>query len=442
VIVRRVAGWLDDRLGTNAAVRYLLEKIYPDHWSFYLGEFALYFFVALVATGIWLTFAFDAAGSNAYASTLALADRSHPIGYVIRQVHHWSAVCFVAAILVHMGRIFFTGAFRRPRELNWMIGLTMLALASFTGFTGYSLPNDSLSGTGLRIADSVALSIPLVGRWAAAVLNGDDVFPGRLLATHLYTLHVYYLPVAIGALLSLHLGMLIYQKHTQFTRDPRSVVGRRFWPDYALRTVAVLGATMAVLTLLAALVEINPIELYGPYHPWTATNGAVPDWYTAFLEGALRLGPATELRIFGHPIAPVFWPGLVLPLLTFGFLLVWPFVEPRITGDRAAHDVLDTPTQAPLRLGVGAALIFDGILLTLAAADDQTATALHVRLEALVWAYRILLFAGPVAVGLIAARIGREMRARIVESAVYPSDATTLVRNADGGFDEEEPQPA
>jgi ubiquinol-cytochrome c reductase cytochrome b subunit len=442
VIVRKAAGWLDDRLGTNAGIRYLLAKIYPDHWSFYLGEFALYFFLALVSTGIWLSFAFDSSGANAYASVLALADRSHPIGYVIRQVHHWSAVCFVAAILVHMGRIFFTGAFRRPRELNWMIGLTMLALASFTGFTGYSLPNDDLSGIGLRIANSVALSIPLIGRWAAGVFNGDDFFPGSLLPTHLYTLHVYYLPVAIGALLSVHLGMVVYQKHTQFTRDTRSVVGRRFWPDYALRTVAVLGATMAVLALLAALVEINPIEQYGPYRPWIATNGAVPDWYTAFLEGALRLGPATELRIFGHPIPPVFWPGLVLPMLPFGFLMLWPFIEKRLTRDDAAHDVLDTPTQSPLRLAVGSALIFDGILLTLAAADDQTAAALHVRLESLVWAYRILLFAGPVAAGLIAARIGREMRARIAESAVYPSDATTLVRNAEGGFDEEEPQPA
>ena len=235
--------WLDERLGTNAGARYLLAKIYPDHWSFYLGEFALYFFMSLVATGIWLTFAYDAAPANAYGSVLELTNHAHPIGYVIRQVHHWSAVCFVAAILVHLGRMFFTGAFRKPRELNWMVGVTMLALASMTGFTGYSLPNDSLSGTGLRIADSVALSIPFVGAWAASVLNGADTYPGPLLLPHLYTLHVYYLPIAIATLLALHLGMVIYQKHTQFARDPRVVVGRRFWPDYALRTLAVLGAT-------------------------------------------------------------------------------------------------------------------------------------------------------------------------------------------------------
>jgi ubiquinol-cytochrome c reductase cytochrome b subunit len=282
----------------------------------------------------------------------------------------------------------------------------------------------------------------VIGRWAASVFNGGDTFPGPLLTTHLYTLHVYYLPIAIATLLAVHLFLVIYQKHTQFVRDPRVVVGRRFWPDYALRTIAVLGSTAAVLALLATFVEINPIEAYGPYHPWIATNGAVPDWYTAFLEGALRLGPATEIKIFGHPIPPVFWPGLVLPLLVFLFLLAWPFIEQRITRDLAWHDVLDTPTQVPLRVGVGTALIFDGLLLTLAAADDQTSAALHLRLETLVWVYRVLLLVGPFIAGALAARIAAELRARIRESAVYPSDATTIVRNEQGGFEEEEPQPA
>ena len=347
MIVRSIVDGLDERFGTNAGVRYFLKKLYPDHWSFYLGEFALYFFMVLVATGIWLTFAFDASPQGAYPSVLALADRSHPIGYLIRQIHHWSAVCFVAAILVHMGRIFFTGAFRRPRELNWMIGLTMLALASFTGFTGYSLPNDALSGTGLRIAVSVAYSIPFIGRWAANVFNGGNDFPGPLLTTHLYTLHVYYLPILLAGLIGLHLALVIYQKHTQFNRDTKNVVGRRFWPDYALRTLAVLGATLAVLTLLATFVEINPIQTYGLYHPWLVMNSATPDWYAAFLDGSLRLGPSTEVVIFGHPIPPTFWPGLVLPTLTLLFLYAWPFIERRITGDGKAYDVLDAPTQVP-----------------------------------------------------------------------------------------------
>jgi len=181
--------------------------------------------------------------------------------------------------------------------------------------------------------------------------------------------------------------------------------------------------------------------LYGSYQPWIVMNGAVPDWYTGFLEGALRLGPPFELVIFGHPIPPVFWPGFVLPLIAFAFLVAWPFIEARVTGDTAAHDVLDAPTQMPLRVGVGAALIFEGVLLTFAAGDDQTAATFGFRVETLVWVYRILFVAGPVIVGFLAARIASERRAALQDSAVYPSDVTTLVRNSEGGFDEEEPQP-
>lgn len=440
MITRRVVDWFDERLGSRAGVHYLLKKLYPDHWSFYLGEFALYCFITLVGTGVWLTFAFHPSEKDAYGSVLALADRSHPIGYIIRQLHHWAAVTFVAAILVHMGRIFFTGAFRKPRELNWMVGFTMLFLASFTGFTGYSLPNDDLSGTGLRIAESVALSAPFVGRWMAAVFNGADYFPGPMLIPHLYTWHVYYLPILIAGLIAVHLGMLTYQKHTQFERDPHHVVGRRFWPDYALRTLAVFAATIAVLVLMATLFEINPIEDYGPYKTWIVAQPAVPDWYAAFLEGALRIGPAAEWRFWGHPIPPVFWPGLLLPLVTFAVLLFWPFIDKAITRDTASHDVLELPTQQPWRVGVGAAFIFEGILLTIIAGDDQLAADLHVNLYTLVWVYRVLFVVGPLVVGWIAALTAAQLRARINESLVYKTHATTLVRNEQGGFEEEEPQ--
>jgi len=439
VIVRRTARFFDDRFGTNAAVRFVLAKIYPDHWSFYLGEFALYAFILLVATGIWLTFVYQDAPDRAFDSVAALT-RATPVGYLIRQVHHWSADVFVAAIVVHMGRIFFTAAYRAPREVNWVIGLTMLVLASLTGFTGYSLPNDALSGTGLRIADSVTESVPFVGGWVAEVFNGG-AYPGPLLFPHLYTIHVYFLPVTIAALLSLHLGLLVYQKHTQFVRDPAHVVGRRFWPDYALRTLAAFAATVAVIVLLATLVEINPIAQYGPYHDWTVPNPATPDWYAAFLDGGLRLGPSTELRIFGHPIPPVFWPGVLLPTLAFAFLYTWPWIDRRWTHDEATqHDVLVPPSLAPRRVGVGVTLLAAAVVLTLAASDDQFAQALHMPVVAVVWFYRILFPFGSLLAGVAAATFARELAARRARYGRERERVVALVRNAQGGFDEREPE--
>ena len=436
----RLARFFDERLGTNAWLRYFAVKVYPDHWSFYLGEFALYTFVILVVTGIWLTFAYDASARGAFPSVLALS-RGAPIGYLVRQVHHWSAVTFVAAILIHMARIFFTAAFRKPREPNWVVGVLMLVLASLAGFTGYSLPNDALSGTGLRIANSVMLSVPFAGSWFSAVFNGG-AYPGPLLLPHLYTFHAYFLPVTIGGLLGLHLGMVVYQKHTQFVRDARHVVGRRFWPDYALRTLAAFALTVAVVLALAASVEINPIETYGPYAEWMVPNPAVPDWYAGFLDGALRLGPAVELSLGGHPIPAIFWPGVVLPGLAFALVICWPWIDARFARDVTAHDVLTPPALAPWRTAAGTALLAGGFVLTLAASDDQQALALHVPVQSMVTFYRIALLVGPPAAGALAGVLAHEFAARSAERGLAAERVVELRRNADGGFDEEEPQPA
>jgi ubiquinol-cytochrome c reductase cytochrome b subunit len=438
MIARRIARFFDERFGSNAAVRYFMVKVYPDHWSFYLGEFALYSFALLVATGIWLTFAYVPSANGAYASVIALS-RATPVGYLVRQVHHWSAVVFVAAILIHMARIFFTGAFRKPRELNWIVGFTMLVLASLTGFTGYSLPNDALSGAGVRIADSVALSVPLVGRWAADVLNGGG-YPGPLLMSHFYTIHVYYLPIAIAGLLSLHLGMLLYQKHTQFERDPAHVVGRRFWPDYALRTLAAFAMSVAVVLVLASSIEINPIENYGPYHDWTILNPAAPDWYAAFLDGALRLGPSIEWTFFGHPLPAVFWPGVVLPTLTLALIGAWPWIDGHFTRDDRAHDVLVPAASAPIRTGAGTALILAGFVLTLAASDDQQSRTFHLSVVWLVMIYRYAFVVVPLLGGWIAMTIAREIHLRRVDRGREPERRVIYRRNAQGGFDEEKAQ--
>jgi ubiquinol-cytochrome c reductase cytochrome b subunit len=440
MIVRRGERFLDERFGSNAAVRFILTKIFPDHWSFYLGEFALYSLVMLFGTGIWLTFVYEASPQGAYASVVALSPAA-PIGYLVRQVHHWSAVVFVAAILIHMARVFFTAAFRKPRELNWIVGLLLLVLSSVAGFTGYSLPYDSLSGTGLRIMNSVLLAIPLVGSWSADVLNGGT-YPGPQLLAHLYTFHVLFLPAAIVLLLSAHLGMMVYQKHTQFVEDPTHVVGRRMWPDYALRALAAFAATVGLIIALAATLEINPIAADGPYLDWTVPNPATPDWYAAFLDGAVRLGPALELNIFGHPLPALFWPGIAMPTVVFLILCAWPWIDARISRDSAPHDVLVPASRAPWRLGVGVGFLFAAVVLTLAAGDDQQARTFHVPVTVLVNVYRLLLPIGSVGVGILAAIFAREFASRRDETDgdTDHERAVALRRNAKGGFDTEAPQ--
>ena len=423
----------------KAFLRSSLRKIYPDHWSFYLGEFALYAFLVLVGTGVYLAFVYDASPEHAFASVDALG-RARSGGFLLRQIHHWSALIFVAAIVIHMARIFFTAAYRAPRELNWTIGVLLLMCSSIAGFTGYSLPYDALSGTGLRIADAVMRSVPFAGGPAAALLNGGN-YPGPQLLPHLQLVHVWLLPLAIGGLITAHLTLLILQKHTQFVPDAAHVVGRRFWPDYAIRTAAAFFATIAVIAGIASFVEINPIADYGPYHPWLVPNPATPDWYAGWLDGGLRLGPPFELHLAGHAISPLFWPGIVMPGIVFAFIFFWPWIDARLRHDDGPSDVLEPASTSPLRAGIGAALLTAGVVLTLAASDDQQAMALGIDVRHLVTFYRWLLPLGSIGAGLLAAEIARELRARFAERGQEAQRVVALRRNAAGGFDEEEPQP-
>ena len=314
---RAFTRWVDARIGGAGALGTGLRKVFPDHWSFMMGEVALYAFVVLVVTGVYLTFFFDASQaetvyqgdyralegvtmSRAYRSVLRISFDVRA-GLVMRQMHHWAALLFVAAIVVHLARVFFTGAFRRPREINWMIGVTLLLLAIFNGFAGYSLVDDQLSGTGLRIAYSVALAVPLAGTWIVSLVFGGE-FPGPDIIERLYVLHILLLPVVLGLLIAVHLAILVRQKHTQFTGPGRredNVVGERMWPTYAVKALALLFITTALLAALGGLAQINPVWLYGPFDPSEVSSYSQPDWYMGWLEGALRLMPPWEIRALG-----------------------------------------------------------------------------------------------------------------------------------------------
>lgn len=452
-MIRRLVLALDDRLGTAHFMQKALRKAFPDHWSFMLGEIALYCFVVLLATGTYLGLFFDASSqprvydgsyaplhgtvmSAAYASVLRLSLDTRT-GLLLRQIHHWAALVFVAAIAVHMSRVFFTGAFRRPRELNWIVGLTLLILGLAAGFTGYSLPDDLLSGTGLRIAYSVLISVPFVGGYLAFLFFGGD-FPTTQAIGRLFFTHILILPGLLATVMALHLGMIWRQKHTQFRgpgRTENNVVGSPLWPNYALKSVALLFAVAAVVAALGAFVQINPIWLYGPYDPANVSSPAQPDWYIGWLEGALRLGPSWDWQIFNHTIPAPFFAGVLLPAAFFSLLFVWPFLERRITRDGAPHQLLDHPSDVPWRTGVGAAALAFVIVLTFAGSDDVQAKLLGISVESLVVMYRIALVVLPIVAGLLTFELARELRAR--RNALPAAQARIAISRTDsGGFSE------
>jgi ubiquinol-cytochrome c reductase cytochrome b subunit len=452
----RLVGWLDERTGVAAVARGALRKVFPDHWSFLLGEIALFCYVVLVATGVYLTFFFTAdtqtvvydgsyvplQGAEVSAAFDSVMRLSFDVraGLLMRQIHHWAALVFVAAIVVHVGRVFFTGAFRRPREINWLIGVSLLLMALAAGFSGYSLPDDLLSGTGLRITYSVAFAIPFVGPWLAYLVFGGE-FPTTELIGRLYVFHIMLLPLLMIGAITVHLGILVLQKHTQFPggqATERNVVGRHFWPGQAFRSLGLLFVTAAVLALMGGLVQVNPVWVYGPYIPSAAASPAQPDWYLGWLEGALRLGPNWEPTILGITIPSPFLPGIVMPTIIFGGLALWPFIEARIGGDRSEHHILDLPWQAPRRFAIGCGVLALFVVLTVSGANDVLAMVLNVGVEDLTSALRVLLLVGPVVVGLIAYRVALEIRRRSGRP-LGPDGGVVIRRTSDGGFEEIEP---
>jgi len=430
-MIARALQALDRRTGAARPVRFALRYVFPDHWSFMWGEIALACFVVLVATGVYLTFGFDPSRhqvvydgsyaplrgehmSAAYRSTVDLS-LDNPFGLLMRQTHHWAALVFIAAIVMHLMRIFFTGAFRRPRELNWVIGLVMLLAAMGEGFAGYSLPDDLPSGMGLAIAYSVALATPVIGG-PLGYLMWDGAFPGgAAFESRLYTTHILLVPVLIGTLIAVHLAFVVMLRHTQFRgpwRTETNVVGTPMWPGYACRSLALFLGVTSVLLLLGGLVQINPVWQYGPYEPSLATNGAQPDWYLGWLIGALRMMPAWEPSAFGHTLPNPFFGGIAYPALTFGVLFAWPWIERFATGDGREHHLLDRPRDAPWRTAFGAAFFTWVLVPFLAGSADRVFVGLDIPYEGQILVLRVLWLTLPAIVFAVTLRWMRGARRR------------------------------
>jgi ubiquinol-cytochrome c reductase cytochrome b subunit len=426
-MIRRTVRFLDQRSGAAPLLRKTLRYAFPDHWSFLLGEVALYSFVVLVATGVYLTFFFEPStakatyegsyaplhgveASKAYISVLHISF-DVKAGLLIRQTHHWAADVFVAAIVLHLIRVFFTGAYRKPRELTYVIGILMLFAALLEGYLGYSLVDDLLSGMGLAIGYGVGLSIPFVGANLMLAIFGHP-FPGAPeLWSRMYIAHVLIFPLLIAGLLGAHLALVASRHHSQFrpkkkVNGERKLVGVPMFPGQAPRSLGLLMAVAGVLVLMGGLIQINPIWLWGPYHVSQGTNGAQPDWYLGWLIGALRLVPHFDVVVWNRTLIPnPFWGGILFPTVVMGTLLAWPWVEQRWTGDRTFHNVLQRPREAPVRTAIGAGFLSWVVMIFLAGASDRMLVWLGISYMSQVWFYRVAVWILPFVIGFLAWRV-------------------------------------
>jgi ubiquinol-cytochrome c reductase cytochrome b subunit len=461
--VGRVTDFVDQRVGGSPILREFGRKVFPDHWSFMFGEVALYTFVILLLTGTFLTFFFDPsmaettyAGSYvplkgvdmsvAYSSSLNISFDIRG-GLFMRQVHHWSALLFVASVAVHMLRVFFTGAFRKPRELNWVVGGTLVILSLAAGFTGYSLPDDLLSGNGLRIIDGVVKSIPIVGTYISFFLFGGE-FPGTAIIGRLYVLHILLIPAIILLMIAIHLFMVVVHKHTQYPgpgRNDGNVVGYPLGPVYAAKAGGFFFIVFGVVALMAAAFTINPIWNYGPYDPSPVSAGTQPDWYIGWVDGALRLMPGW---LFGIPMEwhiPFPWgvntlslnvllPALVPAGIVFTVLFAYPWIERWITKDDREHHVLDRPRNAPTRTAIGMAGFTFYCVMWAAASSDLVATHFHVSLNDVTYWLRALFFLGPVIAYAVTKRVALALQRKDREIALHGRETGRIVRLPHGEF--------
>jgi ubiquinol-cytochrome c reductase cytochrome b subunit len=444
-ITRKVVTFVDERTASAPLLRKVLRYLFPDHWSFLLGEVALYAFMVLVATGIYLTFFFvDSTQDVVYHGTYAPLQGQHmteayksvvdislnvKAGLLIRQTHHWAANVFLVAILLHLFRVFFTGAYRKPRGLIWAIGVTMLMLSLLEAYMGYSLVDDLLSGMGLVIGYSVGMSIPFVG---ADLMNWlfHGPYPGQhVLWPRMYIAHVLLFPILIGMLLTAHLLLVALRHHTQFrqrrAQSNHVVMGVPTFPGQTPRSVGLLLAVAGVLFLLGGLVQINPIWQWGPYHVYDATNGAQPDWYLGWLIGGLRLVPGFDVVIGRYTLVPnPFWGGALFPLVVIGFLYFWPWLERKWTGDTGWHNVLERPRDNPRRTGIGVGMITWVTLVFVAGSSDRVNLTFGIPYTGQIWFYRFFCLIGPIVAGTIAWWVCRELKkGELVEEERHTAEA-------------------
>jgi ubiquinol-cytochrome c reductase cytochrome b subunit len=450
----RVVDFADRQITASSWLKRNARRAFPNHWSFWLGHIALVSLIMVFLSGVVLTLWFkpsmtavtyDGAYaplqgvgvSEAYASTLDLSLEVRG-GLLMRQVHYWATHVFIAAMAVHLLRVFFTGAFRTPRKLNWLIGLGLLVVGMVGGYTGHGLPDDLLSGTGLRVVEGGMLAIPIVGTYLSSFIFGGE-YPGEDIVSRLYLLHVFLIPGLIVALLIAHLILVRRQRHTQWGgagKTTRDIVGSSFVVHIA-RAGGLMLIVFGVIVLMAATLQINPVWLWGPYDPSQVGAGSRPDWYMAFLDGALRLMPPWEIDVFGHELTfSVLVPAIVLPGAILTALAIYPWIEQKIIGVEGDQHILDRPRNMPARTGLGVAFVVFYVLLWIAAGNDVLATVFHVPMNWVTRFLQISVVLMPPLAYSITKRICLGLQRRDRGKILHGRETGIIVVSPDGGFSE------
>jgi ubiquinol-cytochrome c reductase cytochrome b subunit len=454
-VTGKVADWADQRLGLAAMGKKNLRKIFPDHWSFMLGEVALWSFVVLLVTGVLLTLWFNPSMgeveykgsyiplkgipvSEAFNSALKISFDVRG-GLLLRQMHHWAAMLFIAAMMVHLLRVFFTGAHRKPREINWVIGSTLLLMGTLEGFTGYSLPDDLLSGTGLRAAEGFMQAIPVVGTYMSFFLFGGE-FPGDQIIPRMYTIHILLIPGLLLGLIAAHMLLVVYHKHTQWAgpgRTEKNVVGYPMLPVYAAKAGGFFFIVFGVTAIMGALLSINPVWKFGPYDPTKVTAGSQPDWYMGWPDGALRIMPGWETHLWGHTLSwNILVPVIILPTGAWMFLTVLPFIESWITGDKREHHILERPRNAPTRTAFMVSLMTMYAMFWIAGGNDLIAITFHSSINTITHVLRFAVFIAPAIAFFVTRRWCISLQRHDNEVLLHGYETGVIMRSADGKYAE------
>ncbi len=307
--------WITERLPVSGdQLRELTNEPVPYHlkrWWFALGGTPAYLFVVQIITGILLAFYYEAASTSAYESVHYITHEA-AFGWFIRSVHKWAATLMIAAVILHQMRVYFTGAYRKPRELNWMVGMFLLICTLMTGFTGYSLVYEQLSYWGATVGANIADTVPVVGGFIKNMMLAGETYNERTLS-RFFILHAAVLPVLMVMLIAIHIMIIRLQGITEFEfKDEIDADGGKpktfnFFPDH-LFTELIIG--LLLMVVLSALATIFPATMGPPADPLSTPEVIKPEWffYVAFRWLKLFTGTAAVLSM-GFIVFTMFaWP--------------------------------------------------------------------------------------------------------------------------------------